>query len=322
MRPIYILSLPRSGSTLAQKILGSHTEISTVPEPWLLLPYLYTLKHGESYTDYSHSTLVKAIEDFCENLPRGRNDYLDEIKSLTLRLYSKAATKECRYFLDKTPRYHLITEEIISLFKDAKFILIWRNPLAVVSSTMQTWANNKWNLHHFKIDLFNGVENLVSTYEKHQDKILALRYEDIINKPETSFRMILEHLDLPFEESMLENYHETRLDGRMGDPLGVKNYNSIAPSSLNKWQTNLANPLRKTWCKRYLKWIGKKRLDIMGYDMESLMEQLDTHPTTFDNFFSDVLRATYGTLYCAFETKLIREKIKILPDWHKIHPHS
>ena len=65
MQPIFLFSLPRSGSTLAQRIIASHAEIATTAEPWLLLPCLYALRHGGVYAEYSQATAVKAIRDFC-----------------------------------------------------------------------------------------------------------------------------------------------------------------------------------------------------------------------------------------------------------------
>jgi len=41
---IFILSLPRSGSTLLQRILGGHSQVHTVAEPWLMLNPLYALR--------------------------------------------------------------------------------------------------------------------------------------------------------------------------------------------------------------------------------------------------------------------------------------
>ncbi|MBA3701438.1 MAG: sulfotransferase [Rubrobacteraceae bacterium] len=42
--PLFLLSLPRSGSTLAQRFLAAHDAIATASEPWILLPYFYTLR--------------------------------------------------------------------------------------------------------------------------------------------------------------------------------------------------------------------------------------------------------------------------------------
>jgi hypothetical protein len=80
--PVFLLSLPRSGSTLAQRILASHTEVATTSEPWLLLPYLYTLRDHGVYAEYSHSTMVTAIRELCSSFPSGEKDYLDEVRRL------------------------------------------------------------------------------------------------------------------------------------------------------------------------------------------------------------------------------------------------
>src|SRR5688500_15750036 len=62
--PLFLLSLPRSGSTLAQRILAAHEAIATASEPWILLPYLYTLRERGAYAEYNHRVLVRAVEDF------------------------------------------------------------------------------------------------------------------------------------------------------------------------------------------------------------------------------------------------------------------
>ena len=150
MKPLFIFSLPRSGSTLLQYILAAHSKISTVSEPWILLPFVYALKEEGSYSEFVHKAMVRAFSDFCEELPNGRKDYFDELSVFALRLYSKACQCESEYFLDKTPRYHLIVEEIIKMFPNGKFIFLWRNPLSIVASMMKSWAGGKWKLYSTK----------------------------------------------------------------------------------------------------------------------------------------------------------------------------
>ena len=43
IRPIFIFSAPRSGSTLLQRVLAAHTQVATASEPWILLPLLSPL---------------------------------------------------------------------------------------------------------------------------------------------------------------------------------------------------------------------------------------------------------------------------------------
>ena len=61
--PIFIFSLPRSGSTLLQKIIASSNEVSTSSEPWILLPLLYSQKEEGTLSEYSHKNAVLALND-------------------------------------------------------------------------------------------------------------------------------------------------------------------------------------------------------------------------------------------------------------------
>ena len=161
MIPIFLFSLPRSGSTFSQRIIGSHRDVATVNEPHFLIPMFYALHENDVRSTYNHYYSAQAIQDFCEYLPNGVNDYYEEVHDLTLHLYTKAAPHKAKYFLDKTPKYHLIPEEIIRIFPEAKLIYLWRNPLAIISSIIETWGGGNWNVYHFKIDLFQGLDNLV-----------------------------------------------------------------------------------------------------------------------------------------------------------------
>jgi len=127
MNPVFIFSLPRSGSTLTQKILASHNYISTTSEPWLLLPILSSFDEDMCYSKFGHKLASNAIRDFYINLPSGLCDYHSEIADFVRKLYTKASSEESIYFVDKTPIYYLVVETIIEIFPDAKFIFLWRN---------------------------------------------------------------------------------------------------------------------------------------------------------------------------------------------------
>ena len=319
--PLFLLSLPRSGSTLAQRILAAHEAIATASEPWILLPYLYTLREPGVYAEYNHRVLVRAVEDFCDVLPHGRDDYVGEIRELALRLYHKASPAGTRYFLDKTPRYHLVSDEIVDLFPDGRYLLLWRNPLAVVASLIETWAGGKWNLYRFKVDLFDGIENLFRTYERHHDKVHAVRYEALISRPEETWDDVFRYLGLPFDESVLSHFSDVKLSGRWGDHSGSQRYAGVSSQPLESWKQVLHNPVRKAWCRRYLRWIGRERLEVMGYDLAALIAELDALPTTYRQVGSDVGRGCWGILRDLSEPHILGQKLSKLPEWNRIHVH-
>ena len=322
MTPVYLLSLPRSGSTLVQRVLADHEEISTVSEPWVLLPFLYTLKRRGIYTEYSHELLLTALEDFWHRLPRGQDDYLSELRAFILRLYDKASSKPSRYFLDKTPRYHLIIEEISRIFPDAKFIFLWRNPLAIVASIIETWGSGCWNVYKYKVDLFDGIENLVSAFEKQTERAFAIRYEDLVTGDDAIWRKLFESLDLAFQGRSLRSFEKATLDGRMGDPPGLAGTGKISVTPIEKWKQVLGNPVRKVWCRRYLRWIGKDRLAMMGYDLDNLIEELELIPLSSRSAISDASRMLLGVGFSFAEPYVIRDKLSLIRDWHQIHVHS
>jgi hypothetical protein len=58
------------------------------------------------------------------------------------------------------------SSDILAAFPEGKFIVLWRSPLAVGASIIETWASGKWNLYRVKVDLFDGIESLITTYER------------------------------------------------------------------------------------------------------------------------------------------------------------
>ncbi len=320
--PIFIFSLPRSGSTLAQRILATHSDIATATEPWILLPFLYTLRQTGIFAEYGHKSMVEAVGDFCKTLPNGFDDYYAEMREFVLRLYKKAANTGANCFLDKTPRNHLIVEEIINLFPNGKFIFLWRNPLAVTASILDTFGVGKWRLYDYRVDMFDGLSNLVSAYKKYQHRACSVHYELLINNPEQEWRRIFAYLDIPFDEQSISQFHKVNLKGGAGDQTGTKLYQTISKEPLEKWKSVLCNPVRKAWTRRYLRWIGQERLSVIGYEYANLLAELDSLPVRFKYLGSDTVRLLYGITNCVVEFGMLREKWRILPEWHKVHVHT
>jgi hypothetical protein len=317
VKPIFIFSLPRSGSTLLQRVLAVHPQIATTSEPWILLPFFYATRRSGIYTEYEQRLSVGALEDFFQTMPDGKTTYLQALRAFCLELYNKASPEGCNFFLDKTPRYHLIAEDIIELFPDAKFIFLWRNPLAVASSLLETFADNKWNLHYYKIDLYEGLNKLLVSAEAYKERVYTLRYEAFVHEPDTYAKSLFEYLELDYNSTFLEQFSQVTLGGKKGDPTGVKKYQSISSASLNRWRTVLNNPLRKQWAKQYLTWIGQERLGAMGYSLSELQAELASVSPTTQNLLSDCGNVTYGLFRNIVEPRILMNKLKQLPDWSK-----
>ena len=307
---------------MTQRILATHSAVETVSEPWILLPFLYSRIREGVYAEYGHRVAFEAIEDFCAELPGGAATYLSEIKELTLRLYKRRAKAGTRYFLDKTPRYHVISAEILQLFDDARFVFLWRNPLAIVASLIETWGKGRWNLYEFEFDMFDGLERLVEACNAAGERACSVQYEDLAAGNGEAWARLFGYLGLEFDVNQLSLFTEVQLPGRMGDQTGKKAYSGLSQEPIDKWRKVLASPLRKRWCRRYLRWIGAERLKVMGYDADALLQELNSIPTRPRTVFADLGWMLFGIGFRVFEPWILRDKLARLRRRKRIHSHS
>ena len=320
--PLFVFSLPRSGSTLLQRSIAAHPRISTAAEPWLMLPLIYTLRREGSYAEYSHYSANNAMSEFVANMPGGRKAYNEELRHFVEGVYGRYTKPGDLYFLDKTPRYHLIVDEIIDLFPDAKFVFLWRNPLAVIASTLHTFGRGKWRLHYYCIDFFKGFESLHNAYLKHRDRVHTVNYEDFLCNPETETTRLFRYLGI--EDYMPDPYgfSSVKLDGTLGDPIGTKEYTEVSKAPLEKWRESLCNPIRRAWSRRYLDWIGPQRLADIGYDHDELSSDLRDLKVSGKLLLSDTARIAYGAMMTLCDTDILTNKFKKLYQLTRVYPYT
>jgi hypothetical protein len=322
LKPVFIFSLPRSGSTLLQRVLATHPAVATASEPWILLPFLYTRRRQGVYAEYSHRKTSSAIEDFTASLPGGNAYYLEAVKDLAMRLYRGSAESGALFFVDKTPRYHVISPDIVRAFDDARFIFLWRNPLAIISSMIETWGNGRWNIYEFPFDLFDGLEGLVEAQRLAGGRAIAVGYHDLVGESAEMRARVFAYLGLHIEEACLEEQQDVELTGRMGDHSGVRRYRDLSQEPLSKWKRTMASPLRKWWCRRYLRWIGQERLKEMGFDLDTLLCELREAPTSWRTLPSDAWSMLFGVAVRVFEPWIVRDKLASIRRGVRNRPHA
>lgn len=306
--PVFIFSLPRSGSTLLQRIIASHPSVHTLSEPWLLLSLLYLDNDNGIFSEYGHKLAAKGINDFIAQLPNGKQDYQDELRHFVTRLYLRSAPGPSKFFIEKTPRNILVADKIVELFPDAKFIFLWRNPISIVSSIIETFSFGKWGLHRNYVDLFEGFDKMYTSFHTHRDNVLSLQYENLINEPTITIKYIADYLELDLSSSSLQYFHEVKLPGRLGDSTGIKNYKTIDKEPLDKWKQTLCNTVRKKWLVEYINWIGQSRLQEIGYDYYELISNLDRLPTSSKFYASDLIRKYYGLMRIFLATDILKKQ--------------
>ncbi|KJD34107.1 hypothetical protein PK35_05090 [Tamlana nanhaiensis] len=306
--PIFIFSLPRSGSTLLQRLLMAHKSISSVSEPWILLPYIYSTKQHGVISEYSSINSYTGVSDFINNLPNSEKDYKGALRNFVLELYEKQCRKNEVYFLDKTPRYYLVINEIVELFPDAKFIFLFRNPVQVYASIINTFADNKLQYFNTQEDVIDGMELLSEGYNRHKQNAIFVNYESLTENSEVELSKIFEYLELTPDFDVLSNFSSQNTKGRFGDPTGVKEYNQISSKSIDKWKKTFNNPVRKRHLLKTINSISSETLNIQGYNKAQLLTEIKSIKVNLKGIVLDFKDLIFSYLVRRFKLNLFFAK--------------
>ena len=288
MRQCFIISQPRAGSTLLQRLLATHPQIETIGEPWLAIPFVYALRPKGISAEYIHVSLAQGFGEFVSKLPGGAADYFREVRALLDRLQEKISAPGKTYFLDKTPRYHLILNELVQIFPDARFIVLWRNPLAVVASIINTWQKGRFDLRYYEQDIFGGPLNILSFAEAGTAATCQLRYEDLVAQPDSMLRRVTDFLELPPVASVALPEKDSLTAATLGDKTGIHKFQSVSAAAIDEWKVAFASPVRKFWAKRYLEFLGHDRLARTGYDARELLAAIASVESSPELLASDI----------------------------------
>ena len=275
---IFLISQPRAGSTLTQKILGNHPDIHTASEPWIMLPPTYALRSGITTAEYGAEIGAQALKDFLNILPKGEDTYFTGMRKMYGYLYESALQGTGKkFFLDKTPRYYNIIPELKKTFPNAYYIILLRNPLAVLYSIIHTWTKEKWfNIYNYKNDLLAAPYFLLEGIKLLGQDCHIVHYENMLSSPEQEFNSICTYLNISYSKQLL-TYEETSRRWALGDQ--DKIYRSSRPDTehLNRWVSDLRNPQIWRLLYDYLEYLGSETISDLGYSFEELSSILNAH---------------------------------------------
>jgi len=201
--PIFIVGLPRSGSTLIEQILASHSQV----EGTLELPTLGEIavsvgRYLRGRTEYPEAVRELTGRDF---RAYGK-EYIDQTKTY------RTTGKPC--FTDKLPNNFSHIGFAHLILPHAKIINARRHPLdSILGSYKQLFGKGQ----HFTYDM---VELALYYRQYHElmrhwhrvlpGKVLDVHYEETVGDLESQVRRILEHCGLPFEDACLRFHESTR----------------------------------------------------------------------------------------------------------------
>lgn len=198
-QPVFVLGMPRSGTTLTEQILASHRDIDGAGEMSLM--------------EDTISEAARMIgKPFPECVPSLSSAQRAELGGFYLsRLRKRAAAT--RYIVDKTPMNFQYVGFIAAILPDARIIHCRRHPVDNCLSIFKLPFENAHSYAHGLEALglhYKRYARLMAQWEKVVfDRMVSVNYEDVVADLERESRRLLDFLGLPFDESMLE-YHKTR----------------------------------------------------------------------------------------------------------------
>ena len=200
-RPIFIVGMPRSGTSLVEQILASHPQVAAGGE-------LETLQDIER----DAGGLLERGEPYPECLTHAS---ADDLTRLAERYYSaiRPLANGARYVTDKLPPNYERLGLIQSLFPDARIIHTQRDPR---DTCLSCFFQNFGNTHAYSTNLraLGEVYGIYRDLMAHwhatlKMPILDVAYEDIVADAETNVRRLLEFCGLPWHDDCL-NFHASK----------------------------------------------------------------------------------------------------------------
>ena len=199
--PIFIVGLPRSGSTLLEQILASHSMVDGTMELHNILALAQKLRGREPEKTSRYPTILHELDE--DYFRRFGEQYIEET-----RVYRGNSP----LFTDKMPNNFLHVGLIRLILPNARVIDARRDPMACCFSCFKQLFGEGQEFTY-------GLEEVGRYYRayvrlmEHWDRalpgyVLQVLHEDVVDDLETQVRRILDFCGLPFEEACL-NFHET-----------------------------------------------------------------------------------------------------------------
>ncbi|HZD53913.1 MAG TPA: sulfotransferase [Woeseiaceae bacterium] len=199
--PIFVVGLPRSGSTLIEQILASHSTVEGTSE----LPYVGRVATSLNRNRADGVNYPEAVRELsAEHFEALGRDYLDMARP--------HRTERRPRFIDKMPNNFPAVGFLHLILPNATIIDARRHPLdACFGCFRQLFAKGQT----FTYDLTDIGEYFLE-YERMMDhwhavlpgRVLTVQYEELVTDTDAQVRRLLDHCGLPFEEACLR-FHET-----------------------------------------------------------------------------------------------------------------
>ncbi|MDC0045222.1 sulfotransferase [Pelagibacteraceae bacterium] len=243
---VFLIGFPRSGTTLLDSILRSHSEITVLEEK----PYLLNLRHDFfKQNDNNLSSLLNITQDIRDKI---RNEYFKKIFS--------QIGKNKTIIIDKFPLTIIELGFVKCIFPNAKIILAMRHPCDVVTSCFFSSFKINDAMVNFlswssTIQFYNKVFDLFEFYSNEMNlSFIMIKYEDLITNFKSNVLKMTKYIGLEYESDMENFFITAKNRSRISTPSYSQVINPLYTTSINRWKNY---PNTHETQKKLNKWIKK-----------------------------------------------------------------
>ncbi|MEM7707295.1 MAG: sulfotransferase [Pseudomonadota bacterium] len=237
-QPVFVIGLPRSGTTLVEQILASHPQVTGVGESPLIPQLASRLPTFGASAPY----------------PAGIENLKAQVRERLAQAYIDGAGRgvEEPIFVDKLPFNFIYLGLIHVLFPGAPVVHLSRDPRALFvsnyftefSAPLQGFRTTPENF----VGFFELYRNLMAFWQEHlpELRLATFRYESLVSKPDEEVQRLLSHCGLPWDERVMSFHQTERL---VNTPSRWQVRQPMYQSSIDHWR-------------RYEPWLPKSVIDL------------------------------------------------------------
>lgn len=226
--PIFVIGLPRTGTTLVDRILSSHPDVTAAGELNTFAGLIKDLAQSSSNRVLDVETLDQVLGEDLADLGHG---YIEATRNL-----ARGAPR----FTDKMPLNFFYAGLIHKALPDARIIALRRDPTDSCLSNFRQLFSTAYSFYNYSFDLsdtavyFKAFDKLMAHWRSvlPAERFMELHYEDIVNAQEKETRRLLAFCDLPWDEACLR-FHENAAPVSTASSVQVRQ--PLYSGSIGRW---------------------------------------------------------------------------------------
>jgi tetratricopeptide (TPR) repeat protein len=224
--PIFIVGMPRTGTTLVEQVMGTEENVFLAGE----LQAFYRAMCQQIGTPGQKFSLLEVMEKAVDfNFKDLGESYIN---------LTRPRTGKTSHFVDKMPANFLHLGMIHKALPNAKFVHLIRDPIDTCLSNFKTLFGAE--IYPYSYDLnalanyFHQYQELMAFWKQSFGKsIITIKYEDLVKNPQMHFKSIFEHCGLKWENKYL---HYQKLNTFVGTASAAQVRKPIYTTSVQKWR--------------------------------------------------------------------------------------